>query len=262
MDFLRERRFVMNGMNIRSGRMAALIAAAAALMIVMVLPAAAQETTPEPAPATPSTVSVSGEGIVYASPDVAYLEVGVQTVDADLGKAFGNTGEKITGVLNALKKLGIDDKDIQTNGVNVTPQNQYDNNGNLTGTSSYTVSNSVEVTIRKVDQVEAVLTSTIQAGANSINSLTFGIQDTSALEKQARAQAVAQAKDRAEQLTSALGATLGKPITITEVQPSSPVPFTMRANVAALPAAGGGGQPVSQGQLSVTVDVQVTFSIS
>jgi len=250
----------MHGKNIPFGRTFGLVLALAAALM-MVMPAAAQESTPEPTPAAPSTVNVSGEGIVYGSPDVAYLEVGVQTVDPDLSKAFGQTGDKITGVLNALKKLGIEDKDIQTTGVNVSPQSQYDNNGNLTGTSSYTVSNSVEVTIRKVDQVEAILTSTVQAGANSINSLTFGIQDPSTLEKQARAQAVAQAKDRAEQLTSALGATLGKPITISEVQPSAPIPFTMRANVAALSSADG-GQPVSQGQLSVTVDVQVTFSIS
>ena len=177
---------------------------------------------------------MSGEGTVYAAPDVAYLEVGVQTVDADLSKAFAQTGDKITGVLNALKQLGIEDKDIQTSGVNVSPQNQYDNNGNMTGVSSYTVSNSVEVTIRKVDQVEAVLTSTIAAGANSINSLSFSIQDTSALEQQARAQAVAQAKDRAQQLASALGVTVGKPITVTEVPQSVPVPVYGRMNVAAL----------------------------
>jgi uncharacterized protein YggE len=243
-------------MNIRFGRSIA-FALALAAALVLVLPAAAQE---NPMP-TPSTISVSGEGTVYASPDVAYLEVGVQTVDADLSKAFGQTGDKISGVLNALKKLGIEDKDIQTNGVNVTPQNQYDNNGNLTGTSSYTVSNSVEVTIRKVDQVEAVLTSTIEAGANSINSLNFGIQDTTALEQQARAQAVAQAKDRAAQLASALGVTVGKPLTVTEVTQNVPVPVFARMSVAALPSTGG-GQPVSQGQLSVTIDVQITFSIS
>ena len=203
---------------------------------------------------------MSGEGTVYAAPDVAYLEVGVQTVDADLSKAFAQTGDKITGVLNALKQLGIEDKDIQTSGVNVSPQNQYDNNGNMTGVSSYTVSNSVEVTIRKVDQVEAVLTSTIAAGANSINSLSFSIQDTSALEQQARAQAVAQAKDRAQQFASALGVTVGKPITVTEVPQSVPVPIYGRMNVAAAPLASS-SQPVSQGQLSVTVDVQITFSI-
>src|SRR4051794_23932046 len=171
---------LMHGKNIPFGRTFGLVLALAAALM-MVMPAAAQESTPEPTPAAPSTVNVSGEGIVYGSPDVAYLEVGVQTVDPDLSKAFGQTGDKITGVLNALKKLGIEDKDIQTTGVNVSPQSQYDNNGNLTGTSSYTVSNSVEVTIRKVDQVEAILTSTVQAGANSINSLTFGIQDPSTL---------------------------------------------------------------------------------
>ncbi|MBI1258848.1 MAG: DUF541 domain-containing protein [Chloroflexi bacterium] len=245
----------MNGVNSRL-RQSFLVALALTAALMMVIPAAAQDTT-TPAP---GTISVSGEGIVYAAPDVAYLEIGVQTVDPDLSKAFAQTGDKITGVLNALKQLGIDAKDIQTSGVNVAPQNQYDNNGNMTGVSSYTVSNTVEVTIRKVDQVEAVLTSTIAAGANSINSLSFGIQDTSALEQQARTQAVAQAKDRAQQLATALGVTVGKPITVTEVPQTVPVPVYARMNVAAAPLASS-SQPVSQGQLSVTVDVQITFSI-
>ena len=246
-------------MSIHFGRKTALILVVAAAL-ALVIPANAQDNSATPT--TPSTVTVSGEGIVYASPDVAYLEIGVQTVDTDLSKAFSQTGDTISKVLKALKDLGIDDKDIQTSGVNVSPQNQYDNNGNPTGSPTYTVSNTVEVTIRKIDQVEAVLTSSIAAGANSINSLSFGIQDTSALEAQARTQAVAQAKDRAQQLTSALGVTLGKPITISEIpQSSGPVPFNFRANVAALPATGG-GQPVSQGQLSVTIDVQITFGIS
>ncbi len=254
----------MNWLNLRPVRNFAIIAAAAAaLMIITIIPASAQESTATVMPSTPadpSTISVSGEGTVYAAPDIAYLEVGVQTVDADLAKAFSQTGDKIGAVLTALKALGIEDKDIQTSGVNVTPQNQYDNNGNMTGVSSYTVSNSVEVTLRKIDQVEAVLTSSIEAGANSINSLTFGIEDTSALEQQARTQAVAQAKDRAEQLASALGVTVGKPLTVAELSINNAPQPIYKATFAALPSTGG-GQPVSQGQLGVTVDVQITFSI-
>ncbi|MEO8396745.1 MAG: SIMPL domain-containing protein [Chloroflexota bacterium] len=246
----------MNWLNLRPVRNFAIIAAAAAaLMIITIIPASAQESTATVMPSTPadpSTISVSGEGTVYAAPDIAYLEVGVQTVDADLAKSFSQTGDKIGAVLAALKALGIEDKDLQTSGVNVTPQNQYDNNGNMTGVSSYTVSNSVEVTIRKIDQVEAV--------ANSINSLTFGIEDTSALEQQARSQAVAQAKDRAEQLATALGVTVGKPLTVAELSINNAPQPIYKATFAAL-ASTGGGQPVSQGQLGVTVDVQITFSI-
>ncbi len=141
----------------------------------------------------------------------------------------------------------------------MTPQNQYDNNGNPNPKPSYSVSNTIQVTIRKVDQVEAVLTGAISAGANTIYNLSFGIQDTSALEQQARSQAVAQAQDRAQQLATALGITLGSPVSVSEVpQSSGPVPVFGRATVA---MAAPSSQPVSSGQLGVTVQVEISFSI-
>ncbi len=66
-----------------------------------VLPVSAQQSTETP---TPNTLTVSGSGTVYAAPDVAYLTLGVETVDPDLSVAFSKTGDAITGVLTALKK--------------------------------------------------------------------------------------------------------------------------------------------------------------
>ena len=226
--------------------------------LALAIPASAQESTPSPSPNT-NIITVSGEGTAYAAPDVAYVQLGVATVDPDLATAFSKTGQTISDVLKALKEVGIADADIQTSGINVSPQNQFDNNGNPSGTPTYSVSNTVQVTVRKIDQVEAVLTAAVGAGANTIYNLNFDIQDSSALEQQARTQAVQQAHDRAQQLATLLGVTLGKPITVTETpQNAGPVPFVLRASV----AGGGGGQPVSSGQLGVTVDVQITYSIS
>lgn len=238
------------------GRKAAVVGIFVAAL-VWVIPASAQDVT---MPGSLNTLTVSGTGTASAAPDVAYIELGVQTVDLDLATAFSQTGSTIGAVLNALHELGIADEDIQTSGINVNPQDQYDpQSGSPTGKRSYIVTNTVQVTVRDVSQVEAVLTAAVGAGANTIYNLNFGIQDTSDLEAQARAQAVANAQDRAQQLASALNVTLGAPVIISE-QPelSPPIPiFGTRATSMA-----DASQPVSQGQFSVTVQVSVTFSIS
>jgi uncharacterized protein YggE len=118
------------------------------------------------------------------------------------------------------------------------------------------------VTVRDIAQIEAVVTTAVAQGANTVYNLSFGISDSAALEQQARQAAAADARARAEQLAAAFGVTLGRPLTISEsVSSSSPV----------LPYASGGmamaaltdvrSQPISGGQLSVSVSVQVTFAL-
>ncbi len=226
----------------------------AALTLLVALPASAQTNT------LMNTITVSGSGTVYASPDVAYVTLGVQTTDPDLATAFTQTGQGINKLLDALKGLGIEDKDIQTSGVNVSPQDQYDPQGNATGKRTYSVSNTVQVTVRDISKVENVLTTAINAGVNTIYNLNFGIQDTSKLEQQARQQAVDNAHTRAQQLADNFKVTLGTPVIINESDnTSTPLPFTGGGGAPMMAAVA--SQPVSGGQLSVTVQVQVTYSI-
>ena len=243
-------------MNHNFGRFIA-VAGMIMLVLALAIPASAQDSTTAPM----NTLTVTGSGTAYAAPDVAYVELGVQTTDPDLATAFSQTGQKISAVLDALQGLGIDAKNIQTSGVNVNPQDQYDpQTGKSTGKQVYQVSNTVQVTVLDVTKVESVLTSAIGAGANTIYNLNFGIQDSSALEQQARAQAVANAQDRANQLATALNVTLGAPVIVTETPQSSSQPLPAVRGVAM--ATSQSSQPVSSGQISVTVAVQVTFGIS
>jgi uncharacterized protein len=229
-----------------------LLAVLALAALTLAIPASAQDSS------LINTITVSGSGTVYASPDVAYVTLGVQTTDADLSTAFSQTGEGINKLMDALKGLGIDDKDIQTSGVNVSPQDQYDQQGGPTGTRTYSVSNTVQVTVRDISKVEAVLTTAVNAGVNTIYNLNFGIQNRTALEQQARRQAINNANIRAQRLATGLKVTLGIPLIITESDDTSiPLPFTGGGAAMALAS-----QPVSGGQLSVSVQVQVTYSIS
>jgi uncharacterized protein YggE len=207
------------------------------------------------------TITVSGVGSASGEPDIAYVQVGAERTDRDLGAAFNATAAAMRAVIDALTALGIAPEDIQTTSLNVYPQDRYGSDGQIIE-RVFQVSNIIQVTVRDIAQIEAVVTTAVAQGANTVYNLSFGISDSAALEQQARQAAAADARARAEQLAAAFGVTLGRPLTISEsVSSSSPV----------LPYASGGmamaaltdvrSQPISGGQLSVSVSVQVTFAL-
>lgn len=232
----------------RMGMIAALVG-----LLVLLTGAASAQNMPE------NSITVDGFGQAFGSPDVAYLQLGVQVMDTDVTAAFNQANEKMTAVIGALTEQGIDPKDIQTTGLYMYPDSGYDpQTGAPTDKVTYRVGNSVDVTIRDVSKVGEIISAGVNAGANNINSLNFGIADPAALESQARAAAVADAKDRATQLAEAFDVPLGDPITIVEsLNASTPPIFYERAQ--AMDSVG--NTPVQQGQLNVNVQVTVTFSI-
>ncbi len=229
-----------------------LVIAALALLVVGVGATSAQDTFPE------NTITVSGFGTAYGEPDVAYIELGVELVEADLAQAFASTAETMNAVIDALLGVGIAREDIQTTGVNIFPEDRYDQTGTATS-RVYRVRNTVRLTVRDISQVEQMISAGVNAGANTIYNLSFGIADTAALEQEARVQAVENARSRAEQLAGALGVNVGNAIIISEVMNNN-IPYaegfggSVRMDVAQ-------NQPVSAGQLSVGVQVQITFAI-
>lgn len=234
-----------------------------ALLVLSAGAVSAQEVTPQPGYPT-NTITVSGFGTAAGEPDVAYTELGVELSDPDLATAFAQTAETMNRVISALVEAGVDRTDIQTTGVNIYPQDQFDPTGtNAAPQRVYLVRNTVRVTMRDVNQIEPIITAAVEAGANTIYNLNFGIEDTSGLEQEARVDAVADARDRAAQLASALDVAVGAPIVITEV---------INAGGPVFPLGGGGlgganvqfdvSQPVSAGQLTVTVAVQISFAIA
>ena len=205
-----------------------------------------------------NSISVSGSGQASGTPDVAYINLGVDTVDPDVGQAVENANTEMAAIIAALTDAGVDPKDIQTTNFNVYPEDRYDQNGQPTGERVYHVQNSLTVTVRDISNVGTIIEAGLGAGADSINGLNFGIDDTAELEQEARVNAIADARQRAEQLAAAFGVTLGDPIIISEVsggyyQPPMPL--------AARDAMGGSAAQITPGQLQVSVQVNVTFAI-
>jgi uncharacterized protein YggE len=246
-----------------------LAAAAVLVATVAALPAVAQDTvqTPVPQPVMPeqfpeNTITVSGIGTASGEPDVAYIELGVETMNADLATAYAEAAETMQQVNRALIDLGVDAADIRTSSVNIYPQEQYNPETGAPGERTYRVSNTLRVTVREVTMVEQVIGTAVGAGANSIYNFNFAIEDVNALEQQAREVAVANARERADQLAAALGVSVGRPVVISEAygggtQP--PLPYGRGGGGVAMDAAT--SFPIQPGQLDVTVQILVTFAI-
>lgn len=225
------------------------------VMVITARPVGAQESG-----APTKTISVSGSGEVFGKPDVAYITLGVDQADKDAGKAIDSANSILTAIVKAVGDAGVKEEDIQTTSYNIYPEDRTDpQTGQPTGERIFHVNLAVSVTIRDITKVGAVLQAGLGAGANNINSLSFGISDTKALEAAARKAAVADAYDRAKQLAEAAGVTLGTPITISESVGSVPVPMFNRAADFAMAAA---APQINAGQLSVSISVNITYSIN
>jgi uncharacterized protein YggE len=204
-------------------------------------------------------ITVSGSGDAYGSPDVAYVNLGVDVSDADIGKALDSANSTMAAITAAISDVGVDAKDIQTVNYSVYPEDKYDpQTGQSTGERVYHVQTAVNVTVRDITKIGVVMQAGLNAGANTVNGLSFGIADMSSLEHDARIKAVDDARNRAQQLADAFGVKLGDVISVSESFGSVPVQTFARANALAVAAS---APQISTGQLSVNVQVSVTFAI-
>jgi uncharacterized protein YggE len=157
-----------------------------------------------------------------------------------------------------LKDAGIADRDIRTTNFSIWPSQQYSPEGTITGTI-YMVDNTVYVIVRDLEVLGDLLDSSISAGANSINSIQFDVEDKTEALKEARAKAVEDAKAQAQELADAAGVSLVDIQTI-NFYDASPYPV--------LDGKGGGGGaeaavavPIQPGQLTISVTVSMTYTI-
>lgn len=231
-------------------------------VVVLLVAALLMGCSATPAGTTPATggITVLGYGEAQGQPNQAQVQVGVESFAPTAVEASTQNEETIQAIITALKALSIAEQDIQTANYNLWVEQIYGEQGPQ-GIAGYHVSNQVNVTIKDIDQVGDVLAAATTAGANSIYGVYFSVADTSALEAEARAAAVADARARAQSLAELSGVALGEVIEITEVIGSYPVPAVRSM---ASEGAGGGVAPapsINPGTLSYSTQIQVTFAI-
>lgn len=204
------------------------------------------------------TITVTGAGQAAAAPDMAILNLGVQTEAQTAAAALRENSAKMTATIDRLKSLGIADKDIQTSGINVSPQYDYNSNRSKPRVTGYTVSNSVRVKLRDLDEAGAVIDQAVQTGANSMNGLSFTFSDPKPLQQAARRDAVAQARANAETLTSAAGVSLGQVLTIQDGYTVTPGPV-MRG--VAMRAEADMAVPIEAGESTIGANVTIVYEL-
>ncbi len=229
------------------------------LALALIISACGPTTVNQAAPANLRLLNVNGLGQAFLSPDIAYIYIGVHTEGASASEAVSANKDQTNAVMEAIKSAGVDAKDIRTTNFSIWPSQQYSPEGVATGTI-YIVDNQVYITVRDLDKLGDLLDDTISAGANSINSIQFDVADKSEALKEARANAVENAKTQATELAGAAGVELGD-IQSINFYDSSPYPI--------FEGKGGGGGfavadasvPVQPGQLTISVTVSLAYEI-
>lgn len=207
--------------------------------------------------AQPRVISVNGTGQVSLAPDIAYVYIGVHSQSENVSDALAENNTKAQAISQALQGMGIDPKDIQTSSFNIYPQQQYGDQGQVTGTL-YNVDNTVYVTVRDLTVLGRLLDEVVTNGANSINGITFDVQDKSQAVSEARRLAIESARAQAEEVAAAAGVGIGgvQSISVYSSSPIMPV-YEAKGGMAADAAQ----VPVSAGQIVLRVEVNVSFLI-
>lgn len=226
-------------------------------LVVLQLPSSAQTS---PSSGTPSqrSVTVTGTATIKASPDEAIVSLGVQTQANTAQGALSDNAAKMTKILAALADQGIAKGDIATSYVSLYPS--YDQNGqNITG---YQAQNQIDVTIRDLSKVGQVIDAAVGAGANLSNGITFQLSDQNQGVDQALADAVKNARGKAETLAAAGSASLGDVITIQEGTPPTVYPPVMYDKAYASAGAASVPTPIEPPTIQTQVTVTVTWALS
>jgi uncharacterized protein YggE len=204
-------------------------------------------------------INAIGTGEAFGEPDVLVVNVGVSAERASIAEAREAAAGAQRGVVDALKRNGVAEKDIQTVQFSVNPQ--YDFRGGNQQIIGYQVSNVVTAKVRDLAKAGATIDAAIEAGGNDavVQGVQFGIDDPSELQKQAREQAVKEAREQAQQLADNAGVKLGKLLSISESSGSIPI----AADVIRAPATGDASieSPIETGQLTVRITVVVLYAV-
>jgi uncharacterized protein YggE len=233
--------------------------AAVALGVVATAGKAPAQTTP--AATAQRTLTIAGDGEVRRNPDVAYVDVSVQTQAATAAEATAENSRRMTAVLAAMRERGVASQDLQTSGLYTSPQYDRSAPSVIVG---YEANNRVTVTVNDLESLPELLNAALAAGANRIQGLRFGIRDSAALRQEALTLAGRSARARAEALAAGLGVRI---VGLSSVQ-SEPAAIGSPAypsfpEIPAIPAPGATPQPppVESGELRVSARVQAVFQV-
>ncbi len=208
------------------------------------------------------TVSVSGEGIIQVSPDMASIWFSVVTHDDLPDRARSLNADASAAAMNAARELGIDERDLQLEGLQLAPRRVYDPDRRVYDQDGFEATRTVKVIVRDLDVLPDLVAAIVDNGANQLNNIQYGLQNREAIELEALSSAVNRAKEKASVMARELGWSLGKALQINEQGVS--VPQTrLQMEAVSMMAKDDGGNPdaFAAGELDVRASVTVAFGL-
>lgn len=205
------------------------------------------------------SVSVTGEAKSIQTNQIASFSAGVDVVNENKDVAVKEVNTKVESMINAVKKFGVNQKDIQTQNVSIyqNEESYWDNGVQKSRKGQWRVSNSVEITLREINKASELADVLTNSGANNVYGPNFRLDDTSEAEKGLFDAAMKDAKDKAELIAKSSGRKLGKVISVTEDGAIDGIyPMALKGDM------GGGGAPIEPGSGTVSQNLNVVFELN
>jgi uncharacterized protein len=225
----------------------------------LIAPATAQQQREDQPRAT--LLSVNAYGMVEAQPDMATINVGVIAEGTSAEGARAENARRMTALVQALRRAGIAERDIQTSYVRVNPR--YQHRSDLPPLiRGYEAQNTVRARVRDIDATGRVIDATVQAGGNQVNGVSFGFQEPEVHVDRARRDAIAVARRRADLYADALGLRVVRVISVSEAGAARPASLDQDEIVVTASRVGGGAStPIAPGELETRASVSVSYEL-
>ncbi|MFC1904750.1 SIMPL domain-containing protein [Chloroflexota bacterium] len=205
---------------------------------------------------------ITGEGKASAVPDIANLQLGIEAQETSVATAQSQAAVAMDRVMTSLSSNGVAKKDIQTQYFNISRVTRWDDTNQKEIVIGYRVTNTVTAKIRNIEKTGAIIDAVVVAGGDMtrVSGIYFSVDNPTPYQKEARDEAVANAREKAEQLASQAGVKLGKATYISENLYYPPTPRygggTMEAAAPVMAPT-----PISPGETEVTLSVQIAYAI-
>lgn len=215
-----------------------------------------------------STIDVSGSGFAFAIPDVATESFTVEQKAATVHEAQTTVTKKINAAIDFLKKSGIAEKDIQTTNYSAYPQYSnptpcYDkfcvqSEQKIIG---YTVSDTITVKIRDTENTGKIIDGLGALGVTGLTGPNFAVDNPDAINAEARAKAIDDAKTKAEVLAKQLGVHIVRVVRFSENGGGNYMPMYAKDMVYGTGSAAAPTPEMPVGENKYTSNVTVTYEI-
>lgn len=208
------------------------------------------------------SITVSAEGKTVVTPDIAKVSFSVISEGMDTVKIAEDNVKKMNKTIDFVKEQGVDVKDIQTAGYNLSPKYAYNESTGRSYISGYTLTQTVYITIRDFSKISAILGTLPTLGVNNISSLSFDIEDQDTALADARNQAFEKAFAKAKEMADKNGVKIKRVVTFSDYQNAYYPVYNNSIKAMATDSVAGAATPnIEAGSQEVKVNVSVTYEL-